>query len=290
MEELKFIDKINYNMYIKLDSDGYIHIGDYSEGKFSTKHTNGVCGYINEYGYETFLFEYDMVSDFHNGRALVQNKNGFYGYIDKYYNEVIPCKYLYGSKYHYGYAIVKKNNKTIVIDVNGKTVKELDGNTNFSNSVSALYENNILPKEVCIKKNKDIKIKEYIIPDSGVKQYSYYSSNGDRIIELNSLENRNFSGNFVVIKVGNDDYKIFNKKGKILKLHSCIAYNIIKDKKVLNNLKYKISCIENDGYISTVSFKGQDYSIIAQNIEDLNRKKIELINFLKSCKNNVVLK
>ena len=239
MEELKFIDKENYNMYIKLNSDGYRYIGDYCEGMFSTMHINGICGYINDLGYETFLFNYVFVDDYHNGRALVKNNEGFYGYIDYHFNEVIPCKYTYCSRFFNGYAIVKDNNNDKIIDKNDIVVKELEGNSNFENVLKTLYRNNLISKEIYFNEqnkntNSDITIKTNELPFIGIKTYSYYTQDGKRIIECDSLEDRNFNGNFVVVKLDNNNFKIFNKAGKVLKIHSCIGFDIVNNKSLLD--------------------------------------------------------
>ena len=288
MDELKFIDKTNYNMYIKLDSDGYRHIGDYSEGKFSTMHTNGICGYINESGYETFLFDYTVVEDFNNGRALVKNIKGLYGYIDDRFNEIIPCSFIYATGFYCGYAIVNSNYKNKIIDINGNVVKELGEQVDFNDVLKVLYKNKIISKELYFsEKNKDImdditkKINEF--PIIGKKTYSYYKDD-ERIIDCENLCDREFCGDFVVIKIDDNNFKIFNRNGKVLKVHSCIGFDIINNKSLFDRamqLRYTISCIENVGYSSTIEFDGQEYIIIAANVEDLNKKKIEFLSYIK---------
>ncbi len=288
MDELKFIDKTNYNMYIKLDSDGYRHIGDYSEGKFSTMHTNGVCGYINESGYETFLFDYTLVEDFNNGRALVKNIKGLYGYIDDSFNEIIPCSFIYATRFYCGYAVVNCNYKNIIIDINGKVVRELEKDVDYDDVLKELYKNKIISKELYNnEKNNNIinditkKVNEFQVV--GKKTYSYYKD-GKRIIECENLCDREFCGDFVVIKIDNNDFKIFNRNGKVLKVHSCIGFDIINNKSLLDRamqLKYTISCIENVGCSSTIEFDGQEYTIIAANVEDLNKKKTEFLSYIK---------
>ncbi len=291
MDELNIVDKINYNMYIKPDSEGYRYIGDYSEGMFSTMHINGVCGYINESGYETLLFDYALTEDFHDGLALVQKPNGLYGYIDKDFNEVVPCIYLYCSRFYNGYSIVKDNYKDKIIDKNGTVIKELEEEANFEEVLNILYKNKLLSKDLYNKyadTTGSAKIKKVAKTTViGTKVYSYYNEENNRIIPFDNIDDRDFKNDFIVINLGHNTFKIFNKKGKELKIHSCLGVNVTSNPNFMNRaigIKYKISCIENDGYASLITYKGKEYVLIARTLEELNKKKEEFFSLIPDVK------
>lgn len=294
--DLEFKDYINYKTYIIMDSEDYRFISDLSEGLFATKHNNEVCGYINEVGYEKLLFDYIIVGDFHEGFAIVQNKKGLYGFINKEFKEVIPCFYIFASNFVCGYAIVKGTSGDLVIDTNGEVVRKLE-DADYENVCETLYKNKLISKRVYeeylendIKVECDIVKKTNAFPAANLKTYSYYNNDDQKVIFYSNMEDRDFCGNYVVLKVDRNDFRIFNKKGKQLKIHSYIDFDITSDLEKMEKMKqskYRTSDTIEDGYVSTLKFQDIEYTVYAKDIIELNEKKIAVLNDIKSYLNNL---
>lgn len=115
---------------------------------------NGKWGVAKKKNGELLLKpEYDYIDNFYEGYAIVQ-KNEKYGVIDEKFNMVIRPEWEYISPFHLGYAMVRaKNQKSGVIDVNGKIIiKPLyyDYISQFDNDFLAIAKNNKDNKKVLI--------------------------------------------------------------------------------------------------------------------------------------------
>ena len=291
---LKFKDYINYKTYIVMDSEDYRYIGDYSEGYFAVKHKNGLCGYINESGYENFLFDYVLVNDFKNGRALVQNKKGLYGYIDTDFKEAITCKFICATEFWLGYAIVKDYMCNFIIDLKGNIVKQLDEEIDFEQIKKILYKNKLISRQmyeesIDIKNTTDIVKMPIVFKQINQTTYSYFNQDNQKIIYYDNLEDRDFIHDFVVVKVDNYDYRIYKKSGKYLKIHSCIDFNISYDPdkiKKVNELKYRVSNKIEDGLVSILELDDVVYRIYAKDKEELYKRKLEVLEDIKAYSNS----
>ncbi len=288
---LQFEDYENFRINLVFDSEDYRFIEDYSEGLAATKHNNELCGYIDCTGYETLLYDYNFVGNFHNDRAIVQNKSGLYGYIDKTFKEVIPCNYAFATDFEIGYAVVKNNKETIIIDINGNKINTLDKNIEIYNLKKILLKLNLIAKNQYknLLENSEIQddviIKENFYPGVGYKTYSYFDINNNKIIPYPNMEKRKFINNLLIVKLADHDIRIFNKKGKQLKIRTKICFNSYNKDSIstlVKNIKYTSFNIQRLGYISKLRFDDSEYNIIAKDYEDLLQKKIDVLYDIKN--------
>ena len=290
---LEFDDYINYKIYINIDSDDYKFIEDYHEGLAATKHNNGVCGYIDENGYETLLTKYNVVGDFQNGMALVQNRQGLYGFINRKLKEVIPCEYLFAINFKYEYTVVKNQFLNLIINKNGQIIKSIEDDINFQNISKVLYENKLITKKQykesfnnkLVEQKSDVIKKVNLMPLMNLKTYSYHNDKGEKIIPYYNIENRDFNNDLIIIRVDKNDIRIFNKKGKQIKIYSCIEASL-KNKKELSQLlkkfSYKSYKVEENYHVSTLRFNDSIYNIYGKNADELLRNKIITLNEIKN--------
>lgn len=288
--DLEFKDFVVYDYHVIMSSEDYKIIEDFSEGLSATKHNNGVCGYIDKIGKETFLFNYDVVEDFHEGLAIVQNKNGLYGFINKKFEEVIPCSYIFATKFKFGYAIVKNNEESFIINNTGKIVEYIDDSTNLEKISKILYSKKLINKKTYEEDLKKEELKSEIIKKStsinltSLKAYSYYDNENNKIIPYDNIENRDFHEDFVIVRVDRNDIRIFNKKGKQLKIHACITFDENTSFELIEKIKqfkYKISNIERRGFVSIFKFNDKEYKITANDIKELNETKKNILTNIK---------
>lgn len=112
-----------------VDSTGKLAIDLKYSDAYSFSYGYAVVSRDNKYGFvdrngKEFHLEYDMAKSFAEGLAAVQNSRGLWGYIDTNGKIVIPFKYEYGDAFYEGRAKVMLNEKWVLIDTNGKEVKE----------------------------------------------------------------------------------------------------------------------------------------------------------------------
>ena len=291
MKDLEFNDSIKYDVSIKLSEEDYKFIDDFSEGLASTKHNNGVCGYIDLKGKETFLFEYELVGSFHNGLAVVQNKNGLYGYINKNFKEVIPCNYIFAFNFDFDYTIVNNGVDNLIIDKKGNIIKLIDSINSVENLPKILYKNKLISKSVYkksylpkINEENDIVKKATKIQILGLKTYSYFNSNNEKLIEYENMEDREFHCGYVIVRLHSEDIRIYDKKGKQLKVHAYLKSKDINDPQIYSKIiefKYKKSNYINICYKSILKFEDIEYMVEAKNLIELNEKKIAVLEDVK---------
>ena len=131
---------------------------------------------------------------------------------------------------------------------------------------------------------EDIVKKVIQVPYSNKKMCSYYDLDGNKIIPYDNIENRNFSEEFVVVRLDNNDIRIFNKKGKQLKIHTCIIYDENMDLELLKkikSLKYRISDMSINSLASKITIDLYEYIVYSSDTNELNNKKIEVLNDIK---------
>ena len=223
----------SYKLYIVFCDSDYKEIEDFHFGFAAAYHTNGVCGFIDLKGHETLLLEYQNIDSFYGTIAPVC-KNNLWGFIDSEFNEKIPCKYLFLIFYKSGF-IVKENYEGdfLAIDSYGK-VTYADRNID---NVKRHLEKKIPIIELS---DSDIKKIEYKILGTNLRNFFYVNFDGKKICEVPNMENRDFSSGYVVIKADKNEFKIFNKKGKKLKIHACIFENDYNNP-LVNHLNFRIT-------------------------------------------------
>ena len=256
----------NYRLYVVMDSSDYKDIGDFHSGLAKTLHTNKVCGYINTKGYETLLYEYDEVGDFCGSIACVRIDN-LWGFISKHFDLIIPLKYVWVSQYNNGF-IVKENFYSDYVVINNEGIEIYRGN-DYEHCLKRVKSTDLIEQSTAIIK------KEYIVPFSNKKTCAYYNSSGEKIIPYYDVECRDFSEGFVVIKVDYNDHKIFNEKGKQLKVHTCFSIDARNNylEKIINKFKFRVSNKEEAGF-----------SIIINNLYYFSKDKNELIRIIQDKK------
>lgn len=239
----------NYKLYAVMNSNDYLEIGDFHSGYAKAYHRNKICGYIDISGYETLLYEYDEVGDFCQFIAPVRYANKW-GFINKSFDEIIEPRYVFLRPYNNGF-IVKETFESdfIVINSNGE---EIYRTNNIDYAMKRL--STPLPKI----ESPDVIKKEYTIPFSTKKESIYYDVNGNKIIPYSNQECRDFSEGYVIVKIGYDDIRIYNEKGKQLKVHTCFSINAITKcleglinkfiLRITNKIYYGYSCVIDGEY------------------------------------------
>ena len=286
---MDIIDYQNINMYVVFNSEDYKCIEDFESGYAATHHRNGVCGYIDTNGYETLLYNYIKVGDFCNFIAPVCKKkdnNELWGFINTNFEEIISCKYFFAERYN-DFFIVKGFEKFnfVVIDYFGKTVFE---DLNKEMCIKYINDNT----QIKIRNNSPIKKCTHTIPFTCICKYSYENSDGDKIIPYENDENRDFSHGYVVLRLGSDNYKIFNENGKQLKVHTCIKLNAetmyLKDK--IDTFNFKITSKVFDGYSSLIKYGEYEYILFGKDKTDLLETKTEFFEYIEEEKLKVKTK
>ena len=276
MDNIEIKDYRNLDLYCVFNSNDYRDIGDFKYGYALTCHKNGVFGYINQKGYETLLYEYEEALDFCHLIAPVK-KNNLWGFINTSFDEIINCKYIFCEVFK-DFFIVKDNyySDFFVINGIGKIVYE---NNNKNNIYNYIINN----QKSDIEKSNIIK-KQYIIPFSNASIYKYEIKEGIELIPYQNLENRDFSEGYVVIKVGINDYRIFNEKGKQLKIHTCIKLNAetMCLKKIIDRFDFRITSEVSSGYSSIIKHGKYDYIVFSDTKEELEVNKREVLDYLKN--------
>jgi len=274
MDNIEIKDYENLDMYCVFNSNDYRDINDFKSGYAVTCHKNGVFGYINEKGYETLMYDYDEIGDFSNLIAPVK-KNNLWGFINNSFEEVIECRYFFLERFK-DFFIVKQNfySNFIIIDGYGKKIYE-----NIDKSV--LYDF-IEKRSRSIEPDSSVIKREYCIPFSNACVYKYEINGSSDLIPYQNLENRDFSEGYVVIKVGVNDYRIFNEKGKQLKIHTCIKLNAetMCLKKVIDRFDYRVTSEVNSGYSSIIKYGNYDYIVFSDTREELEINKQEVLDYL----------
>ena len=92
----------------------------------SSENENGTCGIIDVDGKEIIKFEGKAISVLSEGRYAACNYNGKWGYLDQSENVVILFKYDEAEAFNNGLAVVKLNQKSGLIDRDGKEVLQFD--------------------------------------------------------------------------------------------------------------------------------------------------------------------
>ena len=276
MDNIEIKDYKNLDLYCVFNSSDYRDIGDFKYGYALTCHKNGVFGYIDQKGYETLMYEYEEVGDFCHLIAPVK-KNNLWGFINTSFDEVIHCKYIFCEVFK-EYFIVKENffSSYAVINGAGKIVYEDTNKENVYNFISMNYVEKFDESPI-IKK-------QYCIPFSNASIYKYEIKEGIELIPYQNLENRDFSEGYVVIKVGINDYRIFNEKGKQLKIHTCIKLNAetMCFKKIIDRFDFRITSKEEAGYSSVIRYDVYDYIVFSDTKEELDLNKQEVLDYLKN--------
>lgn len=144
-----------------------IQIDALREDLFSYRKANKrdeLYGVINARGGKPLTNRYIGVGKMHDGRALVRINKGEvfrYGYIDAEAKEVMPLIYDMAYKFIRGYALVVANGNCLLVDINGREVKNFGNAMTYYNEYS--YSEDRMPTEdddvvyVIDKKNYDYK-------------------------------------------------------------------------------------------------------------------------------------
>ena len=289
MDNIEIIDYNNINMYVVFNSEDYRCIEDFSFGYAATYHKNGICGYIDTNGYETLLYDYNSVGDFCNLVAPVCRKNNsveLWGFINREFEEVVDCKYIFMQRYK-NYFIVKKynNEEFFVIDSYGKTVYE---DTDKEKCVKYIEHQ----KAIFIESKSSIIKKTHNIPFLPKNEYIYENEDGEKIIPYQNTENRDFHDGYVIIKLCNDNYKIFDEKGKQLKVHSCIKLNAetmyLKNK--IDKFNLRITSTVYDGFSSLIKLGIYEYILFGKTEDDLLVSKSEFFEYIEEEKQKIKYK
>jgi hypothetical protein len=84
--------------------------------------TNTIWGFVDKSGKQVINPQFKEVGSFHDGKCAVQNKDGKWGYIDKFGKININYQFDSAEKFVDGKAVVKLDDKTGVIDEDGKYI------------------------------------------------------------------------------------------------------------------------------------------------------------------------
>lgn len=273
-------DYENINMYVVFNSEDYRCIEDFESGYAATYHKNGVCGYIDTNGYEHLLYDCIKVGDFCNFVAPIcklKNGNELWGFINTNFEEITPFKYLYVERC-VNFFIVKSidSNNYIVIDGYGKTVYE-----NLDREDCLKYIDN--NKQFFLNKSSQVKKCTHTIPFTNISKYSYESIDGEKVIPYENTENRDYSCGYVILRVDSCNYKIFDEKGKQLKIHTCIKINAetMYLKNIIEKFDLKITSKVFDGYSSLIRYGEYEYIIFGKDMNELMQNKQELFEYIE---------
>lgn len=280
MENLEIIDYKNEKIYAVFSNEDYRYIEDFSYGYAATYHLNGVCGYIDEKGYETLLYNYSNIGDFCNFIAPVcikKNNIELWGFIDRNFNEIIECKYIFVERFK-NYFVLKENmfSNFLVLNNNSEIVYE---NSNKESIIKYIEKHNSTME----KYEPSIVKKEYSIPYLNVKKYTYEDDNGNKIIPYQNMENRDFACGYVVVKISSNNYAIFDESGKQLKIHTCIKMNAetLYLKNIISKFNLRITGKELDGFSSIIRCGLYEYIVFGETSEELLDNKNYLFDYIE---------
>lgn len=113
-----FIDKTGK----RLGNDTYKDVRAFSEGLAPVSNKAGLYGYIDNKGNQPIGFQYNTASQFSGMRAVVGRKDGKvmkYGYIKKDGSPLTECIFDEAQNFQFGMARIKQNGKYGLIDWNG---------------------------------------------------------------------------------------------------------------------------------------------------------------------------
>lgn len=149
-----FIDKAGN----KFGNETYKDVHVFSEGMAAVANKSGLYGYIDKEGKQLIGFQYNTASQFSGMRAVVGKKDGKvtkYGYIKKDGTPLTDCIYDEAQSFQGGMARIKLNGKYGLIDWSGSPITPVvyDYITEFRNDGYARSRRNGV--EVLIDRNGD---------------------------------------------------------------------------------------------------------------------------------------